>query len=527
MIFTAMLGVVSFAEAETPEEPKELVISSASLEFADNVYLLIAVDYSAVGSADGITLKIKNNKTGEEATIDTPATDITAPTGCVAFKHVEIGAKNMGDELSIQAYLNGSESGDPITYSILEYALRAESLANEKLTALVKSMIKYGAEAQKAWSHEGTYDLTKDYGLVIVGGATKETRKTLAEVGTAVSPVMNAEAFPAGAELYGIDFEKADSVKVTEGVSRYYYFGTDIYGDKNGDATTTIDNVATDVDFDKYTGNPTTYLYDKDNTMSDLDSKYKGCNLLVFSGTTAIAFNRGGLSGWSYKNNKANNSVFKIYSNTAKANVTADSNYKGGKLYIENGYLLVDCYSEYFDENGDRYPTVGYQLQENHDHLNPYPVVMHDPSNFLKDGKFTIGFSLAKKADVPFVTGSTCYIGTNDSKGSSPLFTSDGENLKYNNTVIVNLKEFTGDAPTKSDYTTFYMVFDTRTNTVTVHRDDGVSITLPVTFSKNDVTDMAAWLADSDKQNFTWNIPGSSGEAYINRITYMVGDIFA
>ena len=88
MAFSAMLGITSFAE-----DAGVLVVSQASLEFADNVYLLIAVDYSAVGSADGITLKIKNNKTGEESNIDAPASDITAPTGCVAFKYDDIGAK--------------------------------------------------------------------------------------------------------------------------------------------------------------------------------------------------------------------------------------------------------------------------------------------------------------------------------------------------------------------------------------------------------------------------------------------------
>ena len=166
MVFSAMLGVMSFAE-----DAGALSISMANLEFADNVYLLLAVDYSAVGSADGITLKIKNNKTGDETTIDAPATDIEeVPAGCVAFKYDDIGAKNMGDELTIQAYLNGSASGDPIDYSILEYALRAENLNDVKLTALVKSMIKYGAEAQKAWDHEGTYDLSVDHSLVKLKG---------------------------------------------------------------------------------------------------------------------------------------------------------------------------------------------------------------------------------------------------------------------------------------------------------------------------------------------------------------------
>ena len=177
---------------------------------------------------------------------------------------------------------------------------------------------------------------------------------------------------------------------------------------------------------------------------------------------------------------------------------------------------------------GERYSTVGWNLRENFNYQSAFESTIHDPSNYLKDGKFTIGFSVAKKADVPFVTGSKCYM-SSKSNGSAPIFTADGATLKYGDTVIATIREFTGDAPTQSDYTTFYMVFDVNANTVTVRRDDGTSTTLPIILNSTTYTDFASWLElkGSEVQGFYWDIPGSSGEAYINRITYMVGDIFS
>ena len=167
MAFSLALGVISFAE----EESGELKVSQAKLVFADCVYLLIAVDYTEVGSADDITLKITNNNTGA-VTVLAPDSSIDAPEGCVAFKYTDLGAKNMGDELSLQAFKGEKASGAAKTYSILEYALRAENEADAKLYALVESMIAYGASAQAAWGYEGTYDLSVDYSLVrLLGGA--------------------------------------------------------------------------------------------------------------------------------------------------------------------------------------------------------------------------------------------------------------------------------------------------------------------------------------------------------------------
>ena len=140
MVLSAMLGVVSFAE-EAEEPTATLEVTQANLEFSNSVYLYIAVDYSAIGSADGITLKITNNKTGK-STVLAPNSKITAPTGCVAFKYIDLGSKNMGDELTLQALKDGKASGAAKTYSVLEYALKAQGKGDAKLTKLMDAMLQ-------------------------------------------------------------------------------------------------------------------------------------------------------------------------------------------------------------------------------------------------------------------------------------------------------------------------------------------------------------------------------------------------
>lgn len=171
MLISAMLGVVSFADTEAAGPV--LKVSKATVEFGSSVYVYIAVDYSAFGSSEGITLNIKNNKTNNSVNL-TPDTSLEALEGCVAFKYDTIGAKHMGDELTIQAMKDGKASGDAKTFSVLEYALKAEDLNEQKLTALMDAMLAYGAAAQDAYNYEGTYDLSvEDYSLVTLpDGAT-------------------------------------------------------------------------------------------------------------------------------------------------------------------------------------------------------------------------------------------------------------------------------------------------------------------------------------------------------------------
>ena len=183
MLATAMLGITSFAEEEAPVATASdaLTVYSARVEFGNTVYLHIAVK---ADSADGLKLTITNTVLDDDdpdktVTLD-PDTSIVAPEGCVAFRYGKLGAKNMGDKLSIQAS-QGDVVGKAKTYSILEYALTAENENDAELTALVKAMIKYGAKAQVAFGHadKATYPLQDaeknliDYSYVkFIGGGS-------------------------------------------------------------------------------------------------------------------------------------------------------------------------------------------------------------------------------------------------------------------------------------------------------------------------------------------------------------------
>ena len=188
--FSLMLGTCVYAAESAEADKPALDIAYANLEFGNKVYLYIAVDYSDFDSAEGITLKITNNKTGTSATY-IPNQQIIAPKDCVAFRCTMLGPRNMGDELTLQAYKDGVANGEAKTYSILEYALRAETYGDQKLTDLMKGMIKLGADYQKAYKHEGTYDLAKSWGLVLAPNST--LKKAIVEAGSVLT-LISAEA---------------------------------------------------------------------------------------------------------------------------------------------------------------------------------------------------------------------------------------------------------------------------------------------------------------------------------------------
>ena len=179
MLFSAFVGIVSFAGAE--DSKPELKVAYANIELANAVYLYIAVDYSDFGSKDGVKLKVTNNVSGVTTTLS-PSSKIAAPAGCVAFRYTNIGLTNMGDELTIQAYKDGVASGEAKTYSLLEYALKVHENGSELLVELVEGMIKVGASQQKLSGNYGTYNLGKQWALVVASGAT--VRKAIVERGS-------------------------------------------------------------------------------------------------------------------------------------------------------------------------------------------------------------------------------------------------------------------------------------------------------------------------------------------------------
>ena len=157
LVFSMMVCILSTASAEE-HEAGTLAISGANVEFGTTVYLYVAVNYSAVDSADGITLKVTNMATGEvklfERNVSVESTE-GFPADSVGFKIDNLGAKNIGDVLSFQAMKDGVASGEAKTYSVLEYALRSESYVSgsETLNTLLKALLDYGAKAQASFGH--------------------------------------------------------------------------------------------------------------------------------------------------------------------------------------------------------------------------------------------------------------------------------------------------------------------------------------------------------------------------------------
>ena len=194
-VFSAMLGVVSGAATE---ETKKLDISLANLQFADAVYPLFAVDYTAVYTGDKAeasalaAIKLEVYRNGELIETLRPATEnLGNPAGTIAFKHEMIGLKNMGDIYTYRA-VNGTAANysDEVEYSILEYALESSMLGDDKLTNVVEKMIAVGAAAQTAFNYtDYDYDLAKKYSVTkLAGGATfadGTTKKIFTEGDTA------------------------------------------------------------------------------------------------------------------------------------------------------------------------------------------------------------------------------------------------------------------------------------------------------------------------------------------------------
>ena len=194
-VFSAMIGVIpTFAEGEPT-----LKITHANIELGNAPYLYFAVNYSDFESAEGIQLKITNKNTNVTHIYD-PISDeetaaLNAPEGCVVFKYVAIYLHQMGDELKVQAMKDGQNCGEAKTYSVLEYALKAQSLDSDR-AELYAAMIEWGAHMQNVNKHTGTYDLFKNYSLIEgVGGKINQERKVIVEQGTTVTAKLTSGAF--------------------------------------------------------------------------------------------------------------------------------------------------------------------------------------------------------------------------------------------------------------------------------------------------------------------------------------------
>ena len=202
LVFTALLGMIPTSAAET--ETGKLKITKANLEFASTVYLLIAVDYTDVyATAEEAMAGVSITVDGERLT---PDASVPAPEGSVGFKYKELSAKEMGDELIIEAFAGDSaEADDFVSYSILEYTIKArETKADDDyLMNVIDRLLEFGAAAQEAFLPEGEsiatvydYDLTKNHSIAkLVGAVNPKTGddKVILEEGRDVSVVADGD----------------------------------------------------------------------------------------------------------------------------------------------------------------------------------------------------------------------------------------------------------------------------------------------------------------------------------------------
>lgn len=493
LIFGAMLGVVSTADSSS--ETGSLKISQANLQFADTVYLLIAVDYSALYSdlaaaSAAVTLKIKNNATGSEVILDPDASVVL--DGHVCFTYKTLGAKNFGDELSLQALNSGVASGDAKTYSILEYALKGISGDDALLAALCEDMLAFGDAAQTAFGTKASasYDLAKDYGVVVVNGSNEG--KAIAEAGSSVSFTANTAKTGANAALHDDSFAKVDGITVSKGYSRYIYIGDSQRNLINLDMTTT-----TAADFANYP-----LVRDNSATTGDLYVNFftnRDKTNDKMSGTEATDFAK---------------PYARIYPITTASN-------RGG---IITSTIVPGSHWELTAEKSQ---SIAVQIAGSN-------KALYKNSN---DGVFTMVFTLGKDGLAKMTTASSRIRGSSSSNVSNYFIIKNEGNNSIIHGINNNDNKFdsTGTDPIpfatikgeegKQNFITFYVVVDPNANTYTYYAQgsDGKLTTNAASGSGktiNDVMNASGGIID-------WTMaPMPASTTLVRRIVFLNGNIF-
>ena len=517
MLFTAMLGIMPAAEGEAAK----LEITHANLEFASNVYLLVAVNYTGVCADESEALeKVYITVGGDKVTADAELTaDEETPAGCVAFKYTNISAKEIGDIYEIAAFVDGeAEAQDTTTYSILEYAIKGKT-TTPRMKAALEAMIAFGAAAQDAFEYEGDYDLAKTWGMVLFGGVAAENKKVFAEVGTPVTaPAADSATFPSGATLYDMSFAAVtdENLAVTEGIQRYFYYGQDVMGETS--KFTSSATLSTDAGY--------AYLFNNlDFTNMTNGAQMKGSDGLLapitVTGKTTIKqakdtakINEQIKSGSSF-NVKDGNSNFYLWGiqthQGAKSTTsTASVGMLNGYIYLgtpENtedvtNYVSLYNYwtmnkAAFLDSNGKL--TVSVTLAVDADTYKDTTILGRFIDKQSSNYNGSLWVSGIPKADIFSVQGGKVYAGDS---------TSDS---------LVSLRQV-GSKWMKNDGITIHFVLDVVNKTVTAYNSlDGTVVVDNVTLATN------FFASTSDDACFSIQV---SGEAYISRIAVSEGDLF-
>ena len=497
LVLVAMLGIIPTAEGEALSGSIE--ISQANVEFGSSVYLLIAVDYTAAyATADeakaNVTISV------DDKTL-TPDESVSAPEGTIGFKYVDLGAKNMGDILEIKAF-DGETEADSITYSILEYTLKAKALNSKDtyLMAVVDAMIEFGAAAQTAFEYTGDYDLSKEHGIAVVGGSLDG--KYIAEVGAKVITTAT-DAIGSDATLYDMRF---DAVAVDEnkamtmeaGYNRYFYYGgaNNYYGDPN----------LYSLDMDLYEGETKTFNFKYGATGEDQTQ-----NLYLDTAGGKVALVKTAPS----------TPTFQVHGAAKWKDVGAE-----GSTYVNDSVRYFAPGYMYAYSNAASSISCAYNINNT------------QKLNAANDGCITFCFSIAKISGMRIATAGPRLRGSGSSDvyylwkaaSSTSLSIKAGGNSS-NSTTVVQLKEvdvLNGAVPTADDFTTFYLVIDTVNETLTYYGEDGMPVSLALDKTPGNTGKSWSEWAKSIYLNWSFgSTSGTFGGLIINRITEINGNPFA
>ena len=508
----------------------ELEISSASLQFGANVYLMVAVDYSELydgyeAAKQKVTVKI-TLKGGEEITLtpdDCVAQTEGFPATSVGFRLTTLSAKNMADVLTVQAYDDGNKSGEPITYSILEYAVKAkvEYADKELLCAAIDAMLEFGAEAQRAFAYEGDYPLYDsdgyvDYGMLIVyGGANK---KLFGKVGTSVTPTAS-ESVGTNPVLYDSAYEEllANTVTVKEGVSKCFFVG---------DNTITPYNL----DLDWYKGETVTTYYNYTHlTKNSNASMNKEFNMFMDYATKSLTLDvsktNSEYTTWNVSGGSNSKSLVTL------TDTVITKYYDHGVREIGNGYLYInsnniltyqDMLADVADGKiGERTGITG--VTEN---LKPtssgynFNFQGARTSNMIgDDGKLTVTFTFklatgTNGKELGFFNAFRFRTKTT----TTILYLYD--NTKAKEGVITLSNKGKEIVLSTEEWTTFHIVVDGKSDLLTLYNSDG-----EIVDTKTFANAMAYLTDTTDYAYLNWNIAGSQA-GYINKILFTKGSIF-
>ena len=532
LVLVAMLGVIPTAE-EAAAPAGSIEITQANVEFGSTVYLLVAVDYTdAYASLDEAKANITISIDGK---VLTPDESVEAPEGTVGFKYTDLGAKNMGDVLEIKAY-NGETEADSITYSILEYSIKAKATNSddEYLMEVVDAMIEFGAAAQAAFEYAGDYDLSGEYSLIVANGA--EVKKQIVAVGESVTLTPSA-AVGADAYLCNAEFDIISSTFEAEaGYQRYYYLAS---------------SRATDLSLNLnwYTGDKVeTYFNYKALTGDDTHQNLKEFNVASTIGTktATVTPHKSTKANWQVSGGTATGNLLTVSSN----NVTKV--YDHGYRYVEPGILYIntniadksvdkDNINAYGAANSKTYTSIVDNVSAAGYNFNNQTTKM--PNVVDADGVCTVTFTLklgtGQFFEAPRLRGTKiAKANAQNGKDTDTYFylwqklspagqpNNSGVSVSGSTEHYIQLS--------KTEWTTFHIVIDSKANTLYLYDVNGTLVDMKADYlnntnfiSKNGTIDFSTpeKFMTSNATYWNWYI-GPSVSGGIQKIIFTKGNIF-